>query len=451
MVILVALAVPAARAQPAPSPDVASAPLPGNESGQIVTDDGDRSTAGQSIARGVLFVPRVLVEGLLLPIRGGVWLDDRYELKDLYYRIFYNADRTFGIVPTIAYETGIGLTAGAHLIATDLFGKDEHLSISGTYGGSHSLRASGWLDSGHRFRRLWLLAGASIDDVPETQFYGIGNADLGPPPKMPVNPQTDDTAVETNYRSQVVLGLVAAKLRVLDELHLVARGSVMNLGYGPPASGQSLASVYAPGAVPGFDTGAEQLYGELELRWQHRAVEDRRFELLNHTTGWLVSGFAGRVHALDRGADFTHYGIDLQAYVHLSLAPRMLVFRLWGEGVTGAVDQVPFTELPQLGGDFLRGYPYGRFRDRVASYATAQYVWDLSRYVDAFLFVDAGRVYSSLDALTLHDLRVGYGGGLAVYTETGFVIEGSLASSIDGGIIVTATLSPIFDRRPRWP
>ena len=79
----------------------------------------------------------------------------------------------------------------------------------------------------------------------------------------------------------------------------------------------------------------------------------------------MVRGFGGYLHQLDAGSDFWHYGVDVQEFVHLSLAPKMFVFRLWGEGVTGSIDEVPFYELPYLGGDFLRGYDFARFRDRL--------------------------------------------------------------------------------------
>ncbi len=130
----------------------------------------------------------------------------------------------------------------------------------------------------------------------------------------------------------------------------------------------------------------------------------------------------------------------------------MLITRVRLEGVTGAVDQVPFTELPSLGGgNFLRGYPFERFRDRVAALASLEYQWDLSHFVDARLFTDVGRVYSSLDELSLHDLRVGFGGGLELHNDSGqFQVEVDLATSIDGGIFASASFSPVLDARPRW-
>jgi hypothetical protein len=160
--------------------------------------------------------------------------------------------------------------------------------------------------------------------------------------------------------------------------------------------------------------------------------------------------FAGRVLRTDGGRDFTHYGVDLQHDLAVGSGPRFFSLRFYGEGVTGDRGDVPFAELPNLGGDFLRGYSYARFRDRVAAFGSIQYQWDLSHNADAYLFTDAGRVYGSLDALALDHLKVGYGLGLDLHTSDDFLIAASIGSSIDGGISVTASLNPIRNRRPTW-
>jgi hypothetical protein len=449
--LAVVLAIGVVHADPVPEPDVRGAPVPGQESGR--TDRGEPD-AGPStarvIGRGVRFVPRVLLEGLLLPIRGGVWVYDRYQLRERYYRIFYNRDRTFGIVPTIAYRTGFGLMGGARLISTDTFGDQEHLTIEAAYGGSYQALATAWLDSGNRFGRLLLIGGGDFYRFRRLPFYGIGNADLDAGMPMLIDPLTNDTAHKTYYRFQQLRAALGADLWLVDDLHLIARGSVAEMRYGPPKSGTPIDTVYDPAGLVGFERGIDHLYGELELRWDHRRTARLPWETTDYTTGWLVSGFGGGVHELRGGADFAHYGIDLQAFVHLGLGPRMLVFRILGEGVTGDLDEIPFNELPYLGGDLLRGYDFARFRDRVSALGTAQYEWDLSRYANAFLFVDAGRVYSSLEHLTFDDMRIGYGGGLVLHSETGFLLSGTIASSIDGGVFVTASLSPVWDLTPRW-
>ena len=138
--------------------------------------------------------------------------------------------------------------------------------------------------------------------------------------------------------------------------------------------------------------------------------------------------------------------------MRLGAGPRVLSFRLYGEGVTGNIDDIPFSELPSLGGaSYLRGYVFERFRDRVAMFGSVQYEWDLTHNAAAYLFVDAGRVYDSLDSLTADGMRVGYGIGLEFQGDDGsFLMEGSIASSIDGGVVLSASFNPILNERRRW-
>ena len=168
-------------------------------------------------------------------------------------------------------------------------------------------------------------------------------------------------------------------------------------------------------------------------------------------TGSFAAVFGGRVDRLDGGADFWRYGVELQHYLRIAKGPRLLIARFHGEAVSGSRDQVPFTELPMLGGaTFLRGYTFERFRDRVAAVGSIAYEWDLSHLLDAYVFTDAGRVFSSIDGATFHDLRVGYGLGLELHSDTGFLFEGSIASSIDGGVFFSVSFNPVLDARARW-
>jgi len=443
------LLVGVTRADPAPPSEPIDVPLPGQENGGVDANEPQESTA-RAIARGALFVPRLAVEIGQLPFEGAVYLLDRYQLDSLYYRTFYNDHRTFGIVPTAAYQTGYGLTAGAELVATDVLGEHEHLALDALYGGAYSEVVSGWADSGQRLGRLVLRVDGDFIRRPRDPFYGIGNGDLGPRAEMTVDPLTSDAAYPTYLRYQELRVAAAADVHVIDGLRVIGRVEATSLAFADSTMATPVTSVYAPDDLVGFEHGVEHAYGELEVRWDRRRPASI-LESTQHATGWLASGFAGRVHRLDGGADFTRYGVDVQDYLHLGLGPRMLVLRLLGEGVTGTVDQVPFNELPRLGGDFLRGYPFERFRDRIAVVGTAQYVWDLMHFCNAYLFVDAGRVYSSLDAMTLDRVRIGYGIGIDVHAEDrGFLFEGRLGSSLDGGLVLSAAFNPIFDQRPRW-
>src|SRR3569832_2178767 len=160
-----------------------------------------------------------------------------------------------------------------------------------------------------------------------------------------------------------------------------------------------------------------------------------------------------RERALElQGRDFWHYGIEAQHY--WSLGPtRVLGVRLYGEGVTGSVADVPYYDLPALGGDlYLRGYTFDRFRDRLAGFGELQYRWVLSSYAAAYLFGAAGRVYHAYDALSREAMRVGFGAGLSLLSGGGhFLADGMIGSSIDGGVVVGLSLTPVEDRTRSLP
>jgi hypothetical protein len=413
--------------------------------------EGEEGTGARDVARAALFVPRAVVSIVLLPVRGGVWLYDRYDLEQTYYDVFYNKDRTFGIIPTVVYATGFGLMFGGRMIAKDVLGENERVIVEGAYGGTYQARAAAWVDTGTRLDPVVIGVGGNFDRFARLPFYGIGNTeDTSPPQDMLIDPLADPTAIQSHYRYEELRATLNVDWRMVDRLHLVGRGDVARLQFDPSTREPSIEMVYNPADLVGFQQGVKHIYGELALRWDHRRIARAPWETTPYTTGWLASGFIGGVHGFEGAHDFAHYGIDMQAFLHFALGPRMLVLRLWGEGVTGNLEEVPFNELPYLGGDLLRGYDFARFRDRVAAVGTAQYVWDISRFTNAFLFVDAGRVYSGLDDLTLDNMRVGFGGGIEVHTNTEYVISGTLASSRDGGVFVTAALNPLWNEVPRW-
>jgi outer membrane protein assembly factor BamA len=108
--------------------------------------------------------------------------------------------------------------------------------------------------------------------------------------------------------------------------------------------------------------------------------------------------------------------------------------------VIGPLDAVPFFDLPSLGGSqLLRGYERGRFRGKLALLSTLEYRYPVQEGMAAYLFADAGRVYASWQELSpqpLRDVRLGFGGGLQIYSRLGATFLLQLASSIDGGLFV---------------
>lgn len=430
-------------------PLVEPAPVPGHESGRI---DGhtEQDSVARRIARGALFVPKLALELGMAPLRGTVWAFDRYRLEDRYYATFFNDARTFGIVPIVDYQTGFGIVGGVRLSEGDLFGQHEHLTVDAAYGGEFHDSAALRVDSGRRLGPVVVGIGGNFDQRPADRFYGIGNGDPGPRTSTLIDPRVDSRAVLTTYRYQEARAFANIDVAVVDNIHVAARGALTRLSFDGSGQIVPIDEVYDPAGLVGFSNGISHLYEELEVRWDGR----RRASLWEprdlHADGSLASLVVGEVHQLDGLPDFTRFDLELQKYFRLAPGPHVLAFRFLGEAVTGGRDQVPFTELPSLGGDFLRGYPFQRFRDRASALATVEYWWDLSHFTDAYLFADVGRVYAGINDVTLAHLRAGFGVGLELHDSDGFIVSGSFASSIEGGIVVTATFTPVLDERPRW-
>jgi hypothetical protein len=156
--------------------------VPGEESGRVDAQDDDH--VGRDLARVVLF------ETIWLPFHGIFYAFDRYHLSQLYYDVFFNENRTIGVVPTLVYQSGFGLSIGARFVATNVLGDGERVGIQATTGTvtGETYREGALIDlhSGHRFGHVLELGlTASFDRRPAEPFYGIGNNNDSPPPAMP--------------------------------------------------------------------------------------------------------------------------------------------------------------------------------------------------------------------------------------------------------------------------
>jgi hypothetical protein len=442
--------------------DVAGMPAPGEESGRLdPVDTGDG--AMRIVGRALLYIPRLVIQVVFFPVHAAVWLNARYDLEGRYYRTFFNADRTFGIYPTLAYETNIGLSVGAELIDKNTFGGGEVLIVNALTGAIvgelDRWGASASVNSGSRLGdRVLLSAGGDLDKYPDLPFFGIGNGNASAPPMggvltPPINPITDATAIKTFYMYEEARATVRGDVRIIDALQATLDGAYADLSYGDGTSSAKpeISNIYDPMGLVGWNGGIRHFYGAAELRLDTRERTSIWEPVATATAGSLVDAYAGRVFQLDGRPDFWRYGVDLQHYIHLARGPRVIALRFRGDAVSGERDQVPFTELPSLGGgQFLRGYDYLRFRDRISALLAVEYQWDLGRFTDAYLFGDLGRVYASYSDLTLDGVRFGFGLGLRFHSDAGFLFETNIASSIDGGVFISAAFNPTLSAVPSW-
>lgn len=412
---------------PRPVPDVPSAedvedaPRPGAESGRIDrVDPGDG--IGRAVGRGLLWFPRVVFEVVSQPLRGATYLQSRYFSGEGPS----TEPKRFSVAPVALLQSNAGLHVGVRAYADDLLRRDERLQLYAGLGGELHRVAGVTAELGSRT----LSAGieARLEQRHRERFYGYGNGSLDERPSAPIDPTVNDTAFRTTYRLERRQLVPRVTLRPTKQLALTARVALM----------QDETSVDDEDPLDEVYTTAlgdrDSAYSELSMTWDTRRPAHHLDAQMVHGTGGSASVFGGRS---DGALDFYRAGIDLRRNIALTRGPRAVELRFYGETVSGPRAQLPFIELPHLGGrNLLRGYDRDRFRDKVSTAAQVTYLFAVSRFLTASVFVDVGRVYSKLDALTYRDQRVGYGAAIELYSKTAKLFRAEVASSIDGGLFM---------------
>lgn len=460
-----ATAAPAAAGEPVDPPavqapisvvDVAEAPAPRDASGIAVPPE-PAGGGWRWTRRAIYLLPRWGYQVLLAPARGGAYAYERYELRRKFKQIFFNEAGTVGLFPLVFIESGFGFSAGVRFIHRDLAGHDERLKLDAKYGGRFRQSYEASLSSGALLGpRVGLELELEYQLSPQAKFYGIGNGDaLDEPPSMPIDPLAEDTAFETRYRYDDFRTQLGVALRAWRPFIVRASGALRRQTFGATDDDTGLDrpidAFYDPAGLVGFREGLLYAYGELELGVDTRRVIDRWLSVATPSTGWKVVGFAGYAGGFgDDPSSYARYGGDVQRYVDLYRGDRVLMLRAVLEAVTGDLGQVPFTDLPSLGGPLLlRGYQRDRFRDRITTLVSAEYTYPVVQMLAGYLFVDAGRPWRSYGELGLSDWRVGFGGGMQFQTKDSFLGRVSLSSSIDGGLLFNFSFSPVSDAKAR--
>jgi hypothetical protein len=446
-----------AQAQAHDSASVAKAPTPEQARGIAVAEPDSAGNHLRVVPRVLLFPLRVVVAVVDAPLRGGFWLYERFQLRDRFKAIFFNDTGTVGLYPVAFVETGFGLNAGARFIHRDLYRKAS-LKARASFGGPFRQIFALKLGSGEILsERIELELEAEYEVRPKDRFFGIGNDDeLAMPPAAPVDPYEDPAAVDGRFRQTISRLSAIADVQVAGPLSARLSSALLYKTFGESDPGdivadQNIALWYDTAALPGFEAGTSYTYHELELRLDTRSAANRYEMETMPSTGWLLSGFGGLAADFKRApTDYMRYGADVQLFFRLAEAPRLFALRGYLEGVTGDLDEIPFVDLPRLGGPvLLRGYVRDRFRDRVLALTSIEYQFDVGHMLGGFLFADAGRVYPELSEVAVKDLRVGFGGGLQLQTPKAFIGRIGLASSIDGGLLFNLSLDPVYDPKAR--
>ncbi len=399
-----------------------------------------------------LFVPRTLLLVPKLALGAALWVPqqgyefaERHRLVEAAEQIlFFDDAHDFGWMPLFSYQSGYGPTGGAKVFHHSLFGHDEALSVSASYGGSHAQRYRVAFTSDRTGgSRLWLDVEGRYESEPGLLFGGIGIVDedaFG----SELNPR--DSNRSTYLSQDRAFGLLRAGYTAGQRRELVKVGASAIFNHRKfglnSVDKRQVASVYDPSRITawGEDVTTLELQTNLIVDLRENGGLDRR--------GTYLEAFAGGVPPLDDYA-YAHYGFEAAHTFDLYQGDRLLTFRLALESVEGNMERIPFTDLPRLGGaQRLRGYREAQFRDKRASLAGVEYQYPIHQNVRGLLFIDGGYAaehYSDLPKLDRW--KFGYGGGLLFGSPSDVVFQVDLAYGDSLRFYVSTDLARAFDGR----
>jgi hypothetical protein len=387
-----------------------------------------------------------VVRGVFAPARGVLYLQARYDLVTKIRDVFVNDAGTLGVYPDGSYESTFGLSYGARAFANDLFGHAEELSLSAKTGGAYRAAAQLKFEADELAGApIYMKARARYEDNVNAYFAGIGNA----PHVEGMNLAATASDVPTRFSQQRFLGVVSTGA-VMGPVKLGGSMIFNQRSFGTSgdgASDPSIEQVYDTSTLRGFDAG----FSNLELTAD--AELDTRNTRGPTEHGTRIRAFFGG-GSLVESARYGHYGAEAAYYLTPGWARRTLIFRGVVEGVIDRDDDIPFTELPRLGGaNFLRGYHTDAFRDKLATLGTVEYHYPIHNNLSGALFVEGGKVGRTYDEVFGKGLRqdwhVGYGGGLLIHTKSSIVLRVDLAYGDGLNFYLSTDVLDAFRNRER--
>lgn len=115
------------------------------------------------------------------------------------------------------------------------------------------------------------------------------------------------------------------------------------------------------------------------------------------------------IKAIASNYDFNWYAADIRKYFDLQ-SRQMIAFQFYGSFVS---DGTPFYELPLLGGgQIMRGYFLGRYRDRLYVAGQAEYRRHLWRRFGMVAFAGIGDVSEKFRDFKIREFKSSIGFGL---------------------------------------
>jgi hypothetical protein len=412
--------------------------------------------ASRTLASGLLFLPREMVELLFLASGTAASLIRDEQVVPRVEDLLDPRPGNISVFPTLLFDTRRRTSVGAQLLAA---GYESATRLSFGFGGVHDLVGEARLHLGLAHPVPIALSIEGLADERSTlQYIGVGEEPDSDPRNRFLRSAATHTAI---YDEQRVRAIAGAGVRPSSNLEVLlsasfTRSRVEDTPGGGPST---ISQVFAQGSVPGapvyepscpprpgaLPCPAESriLYTEIALRLDTRATSAKP------SRGFLVEGYAG--YGLGTGDDPTRLArVGGRAAIFIPvvrptniLSPRII---LDGMAAPDGV-RVPFTAL--TGQPDFRGID--NRLDRLSLIVSLDYHWSIIQYVGARLFLDMATVGPDVGTMLDATKRFAGGFGVDVYSKSTELAQLMVSFSTEGAraSFTFGVPSPFGDRQHR--
>lgn len=377
----------------------------------------------------LLFPLRAVFWGLEWPVGSALRLEDRVHVFKRVTDALTWSGGTRGIRPAFYYSTITVPEFGAVYFDHRTLGVDTRLDVTGTFGGPNYVYGELTVEPTKTSSPVGVVWNTTFDRRGDLLFNGIGG-------------HTYSNAPNGRYLQNAFITDLGLRYR---PVHGLSMWTVFSVGLkrfdnGDRVGGDpGLIYVFDTAAIPGFNQGTTFVRpgAGFEL--------DTRDTPINSAVGLVVrgafdysKGIDGDVASYERLAGNVGIPINLWSRTHV----------LWLAATTALTwqndAQVPFSELPTLGGpNDLRGFRFQDFRDYTAFYVTAEYRWPVWMWLDGALFVDYGGVFAQNFAnFSAQRMQPDVGVAMRLYTANRFYIRAQLGYGFGEGVNFSLSGSP---------
>lgn len=432
-----------ALAQPVtpPPPPASAAPKPEDARGLESAPGIEPEDVGLFVPRAIFYLPSRLIGMVSMPLREGLRFVERHHVIDRVVDFLYNDERTAAVVPILSASTFFGAQFGVRAFHDDLGGHGESGSIKASIGTDETMVYALKFRADHAAgSRLFIESTTSFESRPAQPFYGLGDGEASTG-GLHLDPRAvSQEAFFAVNRFRQISAIGATLGPPETEIRVAGRGRYKRHDFDQPrglaAGERSVSTVYDVDALPAYRQGSTILESELFASIDTRNVRGAT------SRGFYGELFAGG--ALPLGDfEYFHVGFETTGYIDLFHDDRVLILRSSYEGVEGASEEIPFIELPSLGGpQRLRGYDVGRFRDEHTLLFTMEYHYPIHQYLAGAAFFEMGEVSQSFGGLfTDPHPHLGGGGELILRSKDNILFTFGVAGG--GGVQVYATTDPL--------